>query len=239
MDLKKKFEEWQAQRNIRLAENEAKKLIKKIKETHFPDSTYVGPHEEALLPQGVFIDQFLWSIKEYFKGVVLDMSTPRHWHQLIYSLPAVEKVLISDLKNEYIELRGHKSKVDIIGDFCAAELPMDENSVDTIYCASILEHCESPMDMILNLKKIVRPNGYLIFMAPFAYIDGHMYPDYWRFCKDGYELLAKKADLEVLQTGEMLDLGKYLLEEYGVDCSATKWHRGIPAFNWMIARKKP
>ncbi len=226
--MAKFFKDWQK-----------KRLIKKLKNKYFKGSDFVGPFEKELIPQAVLEEQFLWSKKEFFKGTVLDMSTPKHWHEYIHNLPTVEKILISNLDNEVIEKMGKSSKVDVIGDFCDRENPpMPDNSVDTVLCISILVHCVNPADMVINLKNIVRPGGIILFLTPFAYIDGHMYPDYWRIGKDGYELMARQADLEVVETGEIVDMGKYTKFEFGNSCEANSWHRGIPFNNWMIARKK-
>ena len=206
----------------------------------FPKSTFVGPYEKSGVYGGIREEQWLWAHRSLIHGVVLDMSTPRYLHEWIYELPSVEKVLISDLCAEEVEKLGHKSKVDIIGDFGAAELPVSEESFDTILCLSILEHCEAPITMLRNMAFLLRPGGIAFFLCPFAYIDGHMGnsgPDYWRFCRDGYLLMARKAGLEVLETGQFGDLGKYFIFELGASAAATSWHRGVPIANWMICRR--
>jgi len=61
--------------------------------------------------------------------------------------------------------------------------------------------------------------------------------DYWRFGRGAYLLLAKKAGLEVIETGQYGDLGKYYIQEYGWYASAISYHRGISQSNWMICRR--
>jgi SAM-dependent methyltransferase len=203
----------------------------------FPGSTFVGPYESEGILTGVWEEQWLWAHRDLIQGDVLDMSTPRHYHEFVYRLPAVEGVLISDLCGEEIEKFGHRSKVDIVGDFCAAELPAPEESFDTVLCLSILEHCEDPTAMVENIGRLLRPGGTAFFMAPFAYIDGHLGPDYWRFARDGYLLMARKANLEVLETGQFCDVGEYFVSEIGESAAATAHHRGVPVVNWMICRR--
>lgn len=214
-----------------------RQLISDMKQRYFPESTLVGPYETHRFVHSVIEEQWLWKYRDLIRGVVLDMSTPKYWHSYLYELPQISKILISDLCDATITKMDHTSPVDVIGDFCATPAPMPEASVDTILCSSILEHCTDPFTMVKNLGKIVRPGGILFFLCPFAYIDGHMAADYWRFGRDAYLLLAKAAGLEVLETGQYGDLGKYYLQEYGWDASATAYHRGIPQSNWMICRR--
>lgn len=212
-------------------------LIRKIKQRYFPESELTGPYEAHGFVHSVIEEQWLWKYRHLIQGVVLDMSTPQYWHNYLYDLPQITKILISDLTDPTITKMDHTSAVNVIGDFCASPPPMPDASVDTILCSSILEHCTDPFTMVKNLGKIVRPGGVLFFLCPFAYIDGHMAADYWRFGRDAYLLLAKEAGLEVLETGQYGDLGKYYIEEYGWDASATPDHRGIPQSNWMICRR--
>lgn len=206
----------------------------------FPESNFIGPYERDRHYNGAFDDQWLWAHRDLIRGVVLDMSTPRYYHEFIYRLPSVKKVMISDLCNHEVKKFGHKSKVDIIGDFCASDLPTPEEFFDTVLCISILEHCEDPVAMVRNIGRVLRPGGVAFFETPFAYIDGHtgeMVPDYWRFCRDGYLLMARKVGMEVLEIGQFGDLGKYFVFEYGWSAAATSWHRGVPMVNWMICRR--
>jgi hypothetical protein len=209
----------------------------RIKSHDWQGSEFVGAYEKSGYPICISEEQWLWKFRDLIRGVVLDMSTPKHWHQFIHELPNVKQVLISNLDSEIVEKYGKSSRVDVVGDFCAVPPPLARESVDTILCISILEHCEEPLSMIYNLASILKPGGYLMCLCPFAYIDGHMYPDYWRFGRDGYSLMFKKASLDLVQSGQFSDLGKYTIFEVGIDCSKNDYHRGIPMANWAIARK--
>ncbi|MTI08917.1 methyltransferase domain-containing protein [Curvivirga aplysinae] len=224
------------QKEVVTEEKTPKQLIAKLKEKYYPESDFVGPYEEAEIVGGLINDQLLWKFRDYIQGHVLDMSTPAYWHHHVKEREVVTKWTICDLEQDYVEKLGHRSAVDIIGDFSVAPPPMAANTVDTILCISILEHCKNPFVMMENLKFILRPGGYLFLQAPFAYIDGHLSPDYWRFGRDAYYLFAEHVDMQVIETGEYLDMGKYFKEELGVDLSATNWHRGVPQVNWAILK---
>jgi SAM-dependent methyltransferase len=197
----------------------------------FPGSGFVGSYEKSGLVVGIWLEQWLWAYRHHIRGVVLDMSTPRYWNDFVYQLPGVEKVLISDLCAAEVEKHGYKSKVDIIGDFCAVPPPLPPKSLDTVLCLSILEHCTDPFAMVRNLSQVLRPGGVAFLWCPFAYTDGHMHPDYWRFCRDAYLLMAQQAGLDVIETGEYDNLGRYYLFSFGTPVGR------VPVANWMICRR--
>jgi hypothetical protein len=55
----------------------------------------------------------------------------------------------------------------------------------TIFCLSVLEHCEQPFLMAEHLTALLDPGGKLVISAPFSW-HYHAYPDdYWRFTPEG------------------------------------------------------
>lgn len=223
-----------------MAEAFFKRRARRRFRAEFPNSTFVGPYEQIGVYDGIREEQWLWAHRDLIRGTVLDMSTPRFLHDWIHHLPTVNQVFISNLCSREVEKLGHKSKVDIIGDFSATELLVSERSFDTVLCLSILEHCADPCSLVQNIGRLLRPGGIAFFLCPFAYIDGHMGdqgPDYWRFGRDAYLLMARTAALEVVETGQFGDLGRYFLFEFGRGAGVTSWHRGVPVTNWMICRR--
>lgn len=63
---------------------------------------------------------------------------------------------------------------------------------DLILCISVLEHVEDPSRVVENLKKLLKPGGYLFVSVPFFYNYHHGggYDDYWRFTKKGLEYIV-------------------------------------------------
>jgi predicted O-methyltransferase YrrM len=78
------------------------------------------------------------------------------------------------------------------------EYPLPDNSVDIALSGQMIEHCEFFWTAFKEMVRIVKPDGYLIIIAPSA---GpiHRYPvDCYRFYPDGLRALAKWADCEVI-----------------------------------------
>lgn len=83
-------------------------------------------------------------------------------------------------------------KPDIVGDI--HELPLNDNSVDGIFCLAVLEHVHNPFKAMDEMYRVLRPGGRLLIYVPFLYYyHAHQgyYKDYWRYTHDGLEELAK------------------------------------------------
>jgi len=64
----------------------------------------------------------------------------------------------------------------------------------TIFCMSVLEHCEQPFKMAENLTALLKPEGKICLSVPFSW-KFHGYPsDYWRFTPEGVERLFPQLE---------------------------------------------
>jgi len=91
-----------------------------------------------------------------------------------------------------------KAKPDIVGDIHNLGIPSD--SVDAVICRSVLEHVEDPRKAVSELRRILRKGGKIYVSVPFIHpYHGSTYKDYWRFSRDGVELLFRdfsKVEIE-------------------------------------------
>lgn len=70
----------------------------------------------------------------------------------------------------------------------------------TIFCLSVLEHCENPFRMAENLTCLLKPGGKICISVPFAW-KFHGYPsDYWRFTHEGIKVLFPRLHFDAQQT---------------------------------------
>lgn len=59
----------------------------------------------------------------------------------------------------------------------------------TIFCLSVLEHCDQPFKMAENMTRLLKEDSSVVVSAPFCW-KLHGYPsDYWRFSPDGIRKL--------------------------------------------------
>jgi SAM-dependent methyltransferase len=92
---------------------------------------------------------------------------------------------------------------DIKGDLCA--IPFEDASIDVAIVTEVLEHCANPFAAVAELYRVVKPGGLLFVTSPFFWpthgIEGE-YQDYWRFTRQGWELLfARFASVSVVPCG--------------------------------------
>lgn len=81
---------------------------------------------------------------------------------------------------------------DILAD--AHQLPLTDESIDAIICKSVLEHVKNPFLVMDEIYRVLKVGGYCFVCLPFIYpYHGNIiYKDYFRFTKDGVELLISK-----------------------------------------------
>ncbi|MBN2291232.1 MAG: hypothetical protein JXM70_02340 [Pirellulales bacterium] len=83
---------------------------------------------------------------------------------------------------------------DLAGDFNEIDSKLDGRRFGTIFCLSVLEHCENPFATAENLVHLLRPGGKICISVPFAF-KLHAYPDdFWRFTPSGIRKLFEPLE---------------------------------------------
>lgn len=107
--------------------------------------------------------------------------------------------------NEYIGVDmesgpGVDIVLDLTGDFEHVHTKLGNRRFGTIFCLSVLEHCENPFKMAENLTKLLKPDGTICISAPFSW-QIHGYPnDYWRFTPEGIKKLFPRIKFDKEQS---------------------------------------
>jgi len=79
--------------------------------------------------------------------------------------------------------------LDLTRPFAEIERDLEGRRFGTIFCLSVLEHCDQPFLMADNLSRLLAPRGAIYVSVPFAW-KFHGYPsDYWRFTHEGVKKL--------------------------------------------------
>jgi SAM-dependent methyltransferase len=148
------------------------------------------------------------------KDFVLDLGTPQRF--------AKELSFFEDLFGDNYRALGYKPEgkgrytCDYDGDIL--NLQFGDNSIDAIICLSVLEHVADPFRAIIEIYRVLKPNGIFLLSAPFltSYHGKKMdtdfdpshggYPDFWRFTHQGLQLLLKGfRSVEIVPVGGPLD----------------------------------
>jgi len=142
--------------------------------------------------QLIFVRKYV----ELFKGPFLEVGSKD------YGSTQNLRFLFAD-KDDYIGIDmedgpGVDVVLDITEDFGQIDKRLCGQRFGTIFCLSVLEHCEQPFKMAENLTFLLEPEGQICISAPFSW-KIHAYPsDYWRFTPEGIKKLFPmiKFDME-------------------------------------------
>lgn len=78
-------------------------------------------------------------------------------------------------------------------------LPFADETFDTLFCCSVLEHAPEPWGALSEMYRVLVPGGIAIVSLPFL-LHLHDEPhDYYRFTRYGIEHLAERAGFQVAQ----------------------------------------
>ena len=84
--------------------------------------------------------------------------------------------------------------LDLTEDFERIDAKLNGERFATIFCFSVLEHCENPFKMADNMTSLLREGGQICVGVPFSW-KMHAYPnDYWRFTHEGVKRLFPKLE---------------------------------------------
>ena len=111
-------------------------------------------------------------------GVVMDVGAKDGRYRPL--VPSTEYLTL-DIRPE--------SGADIVGD--VHDVPRGSDSLDTVLATEVLEHCYDPAQAVREIHRILRPGGVCVLSTRFIHAyhpDPH---DYFRFSRDGLELLFR------------------------------------------------
>lgn len=108
------------------------------------------------------------------------------------------------------EGKGVDIALDLTWEFDRIDTSLDHERFGSIFCLSVLEHCEQPFVMADNLTRLLKPGGKICISAPFAW-KFHGYPsDYWRFTHEGIKKLFPRLSFGSHNGGAVIHKSKRL-----------------------------
>jgi ubiquinone/menaquinone biosynthesis C-methylase UbiE len=122
-------------------------------------------------------------LKDYAKGNVLDLGCGDGTHAgmvrefftgQIYAIDPSEQI-INKAKNNFSDINFKTAS--------AYKLPYQDNFFDLIYSIDVIEHLKEPQKMLIEVQRILKPGGVIIFQTP-NYPIKRVY--------DFYNVIAKK-----------------------------------------------
>ncbi len=140
------------------------------------------------LLNAAFYNDMMPFIADYAHGRCLDIGAGRlAWKDSLS--PRVETYISGDVVLE-------NPRMDVVLDI-ASRLPFSDESFDTVFCCSVLEHVPRPWQALSEVRRILVPGGTLIISLPFILHLHDLPHDYYRFSIYGAEYLVHEAGFEI------------------------------------------
>jgi len=119
---------------------------------------------------------------------VLELAVSVAGYSLIFKKNSKE-LIINDVRDpQILKLDPHLNfkKFDV-----TERYPFKDNSFDFIFCCSLIEHVEKPEKMLSEIKRVLKPSGYLYLSFPPFYtpLGGHYFKP--------FHLLGERISLKI------------------------------------------
>lgn len=88
-------------------------------------------------------------------------------------------------------------KVDLIG--TAYDIPVEDDSFDSLLCTEVLEHLEEPSRAIAECRRVLKPGGCALFTSPFIWHLHEEPRDFFRYSEHGLRHLFTANGFEVVE----------------------------------------
>lgn len=83
-------------------------------------------------------------------------------------------------------------------DICRTNPALSDESYDFVVCTEVLEHTLRPFDAIREIRRILRPGGFLLLSVPFNFRIHGPLPDCWRFTEHGLRAILDGFEIAEL-----------------------------------------
>ena len=135
------------------------------------------------------IESSLRQCAGYVKGRTLDVGCGHRPYEKSFFAGAEKYVGLDYLTD--------RSRPDVVGS--ATDIPLGNAEFDTVVCTEVLEHVPDPLKALREMRRVLKPGGYLVLSTP-MYWPRHEVPyDYFRHPYDGLLHLVKESGFELVQ----------------------------------------
>lgn len=154
-------------------------------------TTFIHPQFTIIKYQ----NEAIFEAKRYAKGKLIDIGCGRMPYRkklepLVDSYTGVDHPEASKLyKSDY--------KIDVLAN--AKKLPFKDRTFDIALLIQVLEHVDSPNQVIKEAARVLKPNGILIISVPFFYPLHDMPYDWGRYTSSALKSSVEQADLKILK----------------------------------------
>jgi SAM-dependent methyltransferase len=153
--------------------------------------------------------EILKKIKDIKKAKILDVGAGDLRHKLdIFSLYG-NRYLSIDVKKS-----GHKSFKNPDKFFDGENIPYSSNSFDVVIFTEVFEHAKNVDNLVLDIKRVLKKNGKLIFSTPFLWPEHEIPYDFRRLTSHGVKYYFTIKGFKILyykKTDKGLNALEYII----------------------------
>lgn len=106
-----------------------------------------------------------------------------------------------------VRLRTRKGKEFIV--FDGINIPLNDNSIDLILCKQVLEHVTRPRELLKDVARILKTNGY--FVGSTSHLEAFHSLSCWNYTPYGFKLLLDEAGFNIIEMRSGIDVITLLL----------------------------
>lgn len=137
------------------------------------------------------------TIKKYCRGDVLDVGGRDFFLKAVKRQVNFSKWVTLEISNDEYYPDKDPRHIFVIGNGC--NLKFKNNSFDTVLNFHVLEHVYEPIKMVKEAARVLKKDGYAIFLIPCS-ATLHMAPDhYYNFTRFWVEKVFQEHGLEIAE----------------------------------------
>ena len=117
--------------------------------------------------------------------------------------------------------------------FHGVNIPFDDNYFDLIYCNQVLEHVRYPIDLLKEVRRVLKPNGY--FVGSTSQLEPYHSHSLWNYTFYGFGFIIEEAGLNLLEIRPGID-GLTLIIRLcmGRPNFFSRWWEKESPLNWLL-----
>jgi len=107
---------------------------------------------------------------------VLDLGSGIGGYSKIFSAAGADVISVDLMADRIAPLEQSGARISA----SAVNLPLADETIDMVFCASLIEHVEQPEGVIAEITRVLKPRGYCYLSFPpfYSWRGGHEYAPY-------------------------------------------------------------